>query len=165
MTAKDKLRQAVEELSELEAEQALAFITRRQEQDPVLEFFDTVPEEDEPLTPAERASVDEAWTRARRLGVARRAPARARFDRRLARLGRSRRPARPARLDPPVRNRVLDALERLIADPPTGDVIKLQGRPEYRLRVGDWRLILRLDDVQHTIHVLRVLPRGRAYER
>ncbi len=62
MTAKDKLRQAVEELSELEAEQALAFITRRQEQDPVLEFFDTVPEKDEPLTSAERASVDEAWT-------------------------------------------------------------------------------------------------------
>jgi hypothetical protein len=47
---------------ELEAEQALAFITRRQEQDPVLEFFDTAPEQDEPLTPAERASVDEAWT-------------------------------------------------------------------------------------------------------
>ena len=69
------------------------------------------------------------------------------------------------RLDPPVRNRVLDALERLIADPPTGDVIKLQGRPEYRLRVGDWRVILRLDDAQRTIHVLRVLPRGRAYER
>ena len=41
-------------------------------------------------------------------------------------------PARRAlrRLDPPVRNRVLDALERLIADPPTGDVIKLQGRPD-----------------------------------
>jgi hypothetical protein len=61
MTAKDKLRQAVEELSELEAEQALAFIARRQEQDPVREFFDNAPEEDEPLTPAERASVDEAW--------------------------------------------------------------------------------------------------------
>ena len=69
------------------------------------------------------------------------------------------------RLDRPVQMRVLDALERLVADPPVGDVIKLKGRPDHRLRVGDWRVILRLDSNQRTIHVLRVLPRGRAYER
>jgi hypothetical protein len=61
MTAKDKLRQAVEELTELEAEQALAFIARRRERDPVLEFFENAPEDDEPLTPEEAASLDEAW--------------------------------------------------------------------------------------------------------
>ena len=69
------------------------------------------------------------------------------------------------RVDRPLQIRVLDALERLVGDPPVGDVIKLQGRPEHRLRVGDWRVILRLDNAQRTIHVLRVLPRGRAYER
>lgn len=69
------------------------------------------------------------------------------------------------RLDPPVRTRILDALDRLVASPPAGDVIKLQGRDEHRLRVGDWRVIVRLDREQRTIHVLRVLPRGRAYER
>ena len=61
MTAKDKLRQAVEELSELEAEETLAFIARRREHDSVLEFFNSAPEVDEPLTPEESASLDEAW--------------------------------------------------------------------------------------------------------
>lgn len=61
MTAKEKLRQAVEELSELEAEQTLAFIARRHEQDPVLELFGNAPEDDEPLTPEEQASIDQAW--------------------------------------------------------------------------------------------------------
>lgn len=61
MTAKEKLRQAVEELSELEAEQTLAFIARRREHDPVLEFLNNAPEVDEPLTPEEEeASLDEA---------------------------------------------------------------------------------------------------------
>src|SRR4051812_35043698 len=43
MTAKDKLRQAVEELTELEAEQTLAFITRRRDHDPVAEAFENAP--------------------------------------------------------------------------------------------------------------------------
>lgn len=67
------------------------------------------------------------------------------------------------RIDPPVGRRVLDTLDRLVADPPTGDVIKLQGREEWRLRVGDWRVLLRLDREQLAVYVLRVLPRGRAY--
>jgi mRNA interferase RelE/StbE len=67
------------------------------------------------------------------------------------------------RLDPPVRERVLDALNRLVADPPAGDVIKLAGRDEHRLRVGDWRALLRLAPEERTVYVLRVLPRGRAY--
>src|SRR3954468_5427285 len=62
MTAKEKLRQAVEELTELEAEQALAFIASRRDHDPVREFFDNAPEVDEPLTPEEEASVDAAWS-------------------------------------------------------------------------------------------------------
>jgi hypothetical protein len=61
MTAKEKLRQAIEDLSELEAEQTLAFIARRREPDPVLEFFNNAPEVDEPLTREEEASLEEAW--------------------------------------------------------------------------------------------------------
>jgi hypothetical protein len=61
MTAKEKLRQAIEDLSELEAQQTLAFIARRRQPDPVLEFFNNAPEDDEPLTPEEQASVEEAW--------------------------------------------------------------------------------------------------------
>jgi mRNA interferase RelE/StbE len=69
------------------------------------------------------------------------------------------------RLDPPVRRRVAEALNRLVADPSSGDIIKLQGQDEYRLRVGDWRVLLGLAPEQRTVYVLRALPRGRVYER
>ncbi len=48
------------------------------------------------------------------------------------------RPARNylERLSPDERNRILDALEQLIKDPETADLRKLQGRAEWRLRVG-----------------------------
>lgn len=45
------------------------------------------------------------------------------------------------RLDPPVRRRVLAALDGLSADPPQGDIRRLTGgEREWRLRVGDWRV-------------------------
>jgi hypothetical protein len=61
MTAKEKLRQAVEELTELEAAQTLAFIASRRDSDPVFAYFNNAPEVDEPLTPEEQASLEEAW--------------------------------------------------------------------------------------------------------
>jgi mRNA interferase RelE/StbE len=71
-----------------------------------------------------------------------------------------------AQLDAQVRRRVLLAVQRLIADPDhaTG-VRKLSGRPEARLRVGDWRVIFETDRQSRTVIVHRVLPRGRAYDR
>ena len=66
MTAKEKLRQAVDELTELEAEETLAFIARRRQRDTVLEAFQNAPEVDEPLTPEEAASLDEAWAEYKR---------------------------------------------------------------------------------------------------
>jgi len=69
-------------------------------------------------------------------------------------------------LDPPVRRRVLEAINRLVGDPPAGDIIRLRGREdEWRLRVGDWRVLMYLDSERRTVLVLRVLPRGRAYDR
>jgi mRNA interferase RelE/StbE len=68
------------------------------------------------------------------------------------------------RLDRPVRERVLQALERLVAPVPTGDVRALSGSSgEFRLRVGDWRVRYELDTEAELLIVLRVLPRGRAY--
>jgi hypothetical protein len=66
MTAKDKLRQVVEELSELEAEQMLELIARRRDRDPMIELFENAPEDDEPSTPEEDASADEAWEQYKR---------------------------------------------------------------------------------------------------
>jgi len=66
------------------------------------------------------------------------------------------------RLDPPVRRRVVAALDRFILDPRAADIRKLSGA-EWRLRVGEWRVRFSFDDDGRTIVVLRVLPRGRAY--
>ena len=69
------------------------------------------------------------------------------------------------RLDPPMARRVIEALERLLARDPSLDLRRLQGRDEWRLRVGEWRVRLQLDFDARTVVVVRVLPRGRAYER
>lgn len=66
-------------------------------------------------------------------------------------------------LDPPVSRREREALERLVENPAEAQLVRLQGSDELRLRVGDWRVRLRLDSATRTIVVLRVLPRGRAY--
>lgn len=68
------------------------------------------------------------------------------------------------RLDPPVQRRVVDAVKHF-ARTGEGDVVRLVDvkPPEYRLRVGDWRVRFARDDEHPLLHVLRVLPRGKAY--
>ncbi len=61
MTAKEKLRQTVEDLSEAEAQDALGFIVRRRQQHDALgEMLDRAPVDDEPTTPEEDQGVREA---------------------------------------------------------------------------------------------------------
>jgi mRNA interferase RelE/StbE len=69
------------------------------------------------------------------------------------------------RLDPPIQKRVIEALEKLTTDPHSGALRKLKNRPEHKLRVGDWRAIVELDTTTKTIAIIRILPRGRAYDR
>lgn len=69
------------------------------------------------------------------------------------------------RLDQPVRERVSAALDRLAQDPHGGALRKLSGLEDWRLRVGDWRVIVTLDSNALTVIVKHVLPRGRAYDR
>ena len=42
------------------------------------------------------------------------------------------------------------------------NVIRLQGRADFRLRVQDWRIIFRIED--DTLFVDEIEPRGSAYE-
>ena len=54
----------------------------------------------------------------------------------------------------------------LIATDPYGqhnNVTKLQNRPGYRLRVGDWRIIYEIQNGQLVILVLKIAPRGGIY--
>ncbi len=52
-------------------------------------------------------------------------------------------------------------LERAISVLPQGDVRRLQGSDEYRLRIGDWRVLFRLDWQRHLITVLVIAQRGQ----
>jgi mRNA interferase RelE/StbE len=70
------------------------------------------------------------------------------------------------RIAPPTRKRILGAIRRLGESAElTGDVKRLTGSNEYRLRIGDWRVRFLRDGRQLVITVVRVLPRGRAYDR
>jgi mRNA interferase RelE/StbE len=68
------------------------------------------------------------------------------------------------RLDPPIAKRILEALARF-ADTGQGDLRRISGSylQEWRLRVGDWRVLFRRDDVQHLLIVLYIRHRGEAY--
>jgi mRNA-degrading endonuclease RelE of RelBE toxin-antitoxin system len=67
-----------------------------------------------------------------------------------------------AALDKGIARRIQQAVERFAATE-TGNVKRLQGidPPEYRLRIGDWRIRFALDG--GTVLVLRVLSRKEAY--
>jgi mRNA interferase RelE/StbE len=70
------------------------------------------------------------------------------------------------RIDPPTRKRILNAITRLAQGAElTGDVKRLRDSHEYRLRVGDWRVRFERQDRLLVIVIVRVLPRGRAYDR
>ena len=67
-----------------------------------------------------------------------------------------------AALDKGIARRIQRTVERF-AQTESGNVKKLQGidPPEYRLRIGDWRVRFALDG--DTVRVLRVLNRKDAY--
>ena len=63
-------------------------------------------------------------------------------------------------LDKSTKKRLKDAIEKL----PFGDVKKLKGyKNDYRLRVGNYRVLFSLED--DIITIKDVLPRGQAYKR
>lgn len=68
------------------------------------------------------------------------------------------------KLDPETRRRVQLGINRYAADS-VGDVLRLQDitPPEYRLRVGKWRVRFRLDHDRRTMQILHVLRRDEAY--
>lgn len=62
--------------------------------------------------------------------------------------------------DRPTKQRLKTAIEKL----PLGDVKKLQGlQNDYRLRVGDLRVLFSISD--DTITIKNILPRGQVYKR
>jgi mRNA interferase RelE/StbE len=65
-----------------------------------------------------------------------------------------------------VYQRILAALQDLADNPrPRGCVKLVTGVGEYRLRVGDYRVLYDVDDRDHTVTVLRVKHRSKVYRQ
>lgn len=63
---------------------------------------------------------------------------------------------------PAQQKRITNAISEL---PETGDIKKLEGRPgEFRLRVGDYRIIYTVDNGRLIIEVIDVGNRGDIYK-
>ena len=63
--------------------------------------------------------------------------------------------------------RVRNELVKLIEDSQQQDidVMLLQGRPGFRLRSGNWRIIFERDEEKHEINILRIGLRGDIYKQ
>jgi mRNA interferase RelE/StbE len=67
-----------------------------------------------------------------------------------------------SRLNEPDYSRILNTLEDLTDDPPSGDIKKMSDRGDYRLRIGGYRIIFRMEG--ETIIVSKIAPRGQSYK-
>jgi mRNA interferase RelE/StbE len=69
-----------------------------------------------------------------------------------------------SRLDSQNQDRILTVVDRYAASG-HGDIKRLTDvdPPEWRLRVGKWRVRFRRNDAQRTMEILRVLLRDQAY--
>ncbi len=70
------------------------------------------------------------------------------------------------RIPPSIAALVREKIGAIAEDPYTthNNVTKLVGRPGYRLRVGDWRVIYELQNEQLVLLVIKIGPRGEVYE-
>ena len=64
------------------------------------------------------------------------------------------------------RERIRAAINALAGGPNAEglDVKPLKGRPEWRLRAGNWRILFRVDHERIIITVVRLASRGDAYK-
>jgi mRNA interferase RelE/StbE len=64
------------------------------------------------------------------------------------------------------RERIQSAINELANGPYVEglDIKPLKARPEWRLRVGDWRILFKVDNERITITVVRLAPRGNVYK-
>lgn len=68
------------------------------------------------------------------------------------------------RLDPPVARRVLLAIEKLADNPRPPGCVKLQGsQNEWRIRIGDWRVVYTVDDKGKLVDIVAVRHRSDVY--
>ena len=69
-----------------------------------------------------------------------------------------------AKISPPDYTKIVAALKDLAADPRPYGYKKLKGRPGYRIRVGDYRIIYQVKDNILTVFVLIIGHRREVYD-
>ncbi|MFH1076545.1 MAG: type II toxin-antitoxin system RelE/ParE family toxin [Pseudomonadota bacterium] len=72
---------------------------------------------------------------------------------------------RLAKLDRAERERILQALFALKNDPVSQNVKPLKGRPEWRIRIGQWRVLLRVDKENLVFVAVTLASRGDVYKK
>jgi mRNA interferase RelE/StbE len=60
---------------------------------------------------------------------------------------------------------VNDAIDGLALEPRPRGSTKLAGRSDYRVRVGDWRIVYEVDDERRRVVVIRIAHRSDVYRR
>ncbi|ADI28057.1 type II toxin-antitoxin system RelE/ParE family toxin [Geobacillus sp. C56-T3] len=69
-----------------------------------------------------------------------------------------------ARQEKEVQERLASGLQGLLAIPPQGDIKKLKGQDGlYRLRVGTYRVLFRIDHDERIIYIEAIGNRGDVY--
>lgn len=69
-----------------------------------------------------------------------------------------------AKIPPPDYNKIVAAIKGLASDPRPFGYKKLKGRPGYRIRVGDYRIIYQVKDNVLTVFVLVIGNRRDVYD-
>ena len=67
------------------------------------------------------------------------------------------------RIPPPYRVRIEQVIAKLTENPFPAGSLKLQGRDERRIRVGEYRVLYEVDKAEHRVIITAVRPRGVAY--
>lgn len=67
------------------------------------------------------------------------------------------------RLQGPLRDRIRAAIDALASDPRPPGAVKLAGRDDYRVRVGDHRIVYAIDDRHRLVIVGRIAHRREVY--
>ncbi|GAB6178953.1 type II toxin-antitoxin system toxin RelE3 [Desulfotomaculum defluvii] len=71
-----------------------------------------------------------------------------------------------SKLEKHTQKRIADAMDRMLEEPRNADIKKLKGEINlWRLRVGDHRVIFRIEQEQITIYAMRVLHRREVYKK
>ncbi|HET7045705.1 MAG TPA: type II toxin-antitoxin system RelE/ParE family toxin [Gaiellaceae bacterium] len=68
-------------------------------------------------------------------------------------------------LHDPLARRITSAIDALADDPRPAGSVALAGRADYRIRVGDHRIVYAVDDDARVVLVARIAHRREAYRR